>query len=123
MNYKDRIRSISNVVQARDAKFGKPARAEETGVGKPGRRISDDPSWYALFVPGQLSAMSVNPGDTGADWDLLQLWVHDSLRMTAHLRGDEISEKLYKSGPWESTFHLHGLAPLPPLLPGGYPSA
>lgn len=123
MNYKERTRVISSFVQVRDRQFGKPARAEDTGVGKPGRSISDDPSWRALFVPGQLSAKLVNPGDTGADWDLLQLWVYGTLRLTAHLRGDDISEKLYKSGPWESTFHLHGLPPLPPLQPGGVAAA
>jgi hypothetical protein len=122
MNYNDRIRVISNAIHVRDARFGTLARADETGVGKLGRWISDDPSWRALFVPGQLSAKTANPVDTGADWDLLQLWVHGSLRLTAHLRGDEISEKLYKSGPWEGTSHLHGLPSLPTLLPGGYPS-
>lgn len=123
MNYHERISIISNAIQGRNAKFGKAARADETGVGKPGRWISDDPSWRALYVPHQLSAKLANSGDAGPDWDLLQLWVHGSLRMTAHLRGHEISEKLYISGPWESTFHLHGLPTLPPLLPGGYVSA
>jgi hypothetical protein len=121
MNYSKRVSLIHDYIQRRSRQFGRPVSAADTGFDKPGRWISDDPSWKALVVPGQLPATRVDPNDKhGGDWDLLQVWVHGTLRVTAHIRGDEISVKLYKSGPWDKTFHLFGVPPLPPLLPGGH---
>lgn len=67
----------------------------------------------ALHLLRQAARRETLPQKSGglAGWQLK--------RVTAHMRGNEISEKLYKSGSWESTFLLFGQLSLPPLLPGG----
>ena len=112
MNIENRSAIIINSVLAR----GSRGVSIAPGV----QRISDDPRWYALFTPGQhKEPKTTDPG--GSPWDLIQVFVYAQLRLTAHVRGEDIRVRLYRPGPWEAIFIRIDLPVLPPVLPGGHP--
>lgn len=128
MTYEDRVRMIVDQVRGRDAQFGRSMTTTVTASSteRAARRISDDPRWTATIVPSQLPAAVTDGADASdrkPDWDLFQLWVYDDLKVTAHLRGDELGLRMYKPGPWEKIFLLFDLPGAVALLPGGHPRA
>jgi hypothetical protein len=122
MDHQDRTRIIVGKVLAQEKGQGRSASI--AGVGAPGRWIGNDARWLAAVMPGHLSGHLAGIGDPrDGDWALFQLFSFDQLRVTAHIRNEEIAVRLYLPGLWERSFFPVDLPMDAPTLPGGYSGA
>lgn len=124
MNIEHRTWFLIDKISALDAQFGRRATATNANLGNRARIITDQPSiWTAVLAPDYEPCKPTDPNqDQGGGWTLFQLWVYDHLRVTAHIRSEELAVRLYKPGAWESLFFLTDLPPIAPIHPGGYSS-
>jgi hypothetical protein len=111
MNKHRRARVIIDHVQNMDQAWGKagPPRSERTD--KPSRIISADCRWEARVTRED------QKGADGELWDLIELFAHGQLRMTAAFRGEQIDLRLYRPGPWEPLFNIYNAPDGDPVGP------
>jgi hypothetical protein len=102
---------ITNRVMALDEKWGKDAPPQTNTCDKPSRLIADECRWHAQVTREH------QEGPDGELWDLIQVWAHGQLRMTAVFRGEELIPRLFKGGPWEALFNIFDGGDPEPLLP------
>lgn len=99
MEDNERAKIIIAQVLAADDKWGKPGDPWD-GSDRPTRIISSDCRWHARV------SREDQKGPDGELWDLIQLFAHDELRMTAVFRGDQVVARRYEPGHWEPLFSL-----------------
>lgn len=121
MTLEERTRALIEKTRALDGRFGRSAASSFPEMGPAARIITDQPAiWKALIAPAYLPGVVAGPPFEagGGDCDLFQLWVYDRLRVTAHMRGEELAVRLYAPGAWEPIFFVGSFPDTSPILPG-----